>query len=173
MDAKYEQALYCQGYLAGYQKALMDYHILPKDSHIPVDIATLPIDQLGLSARAVNCLHAAGCRCIADVCGLDLFRMINYEFCDWIGSFGCEAKIISPPEVAKFFLAVLEDDLDEIKRLYKYDLEPVHLLSGEEYCALTPEQDRLIRPDLNNRVCVVNDEYTMSYVLDDIPNPNV
>ena len=75
MNAKYEQALYCQGYLAGYQKALMDYHILPKDSHIPVDIATLPIDQLGLSARAVNCLHAAGCRCIADVCGLDLFRI--------------------------------------------------------------------------------------------------
>ena len=104
---------------------------------------------------------------------ISIRRMINYEFCDWIGSFGCEAKIISPPEVAKFFLAVLEDDLDEIKRLYKYDLEPVHLLSGEEYWALPPEHDRLIRPDLNNRVCVVNDEHTMYYVLHDIPNPNV
>ena len=75
MDIEQEQALYRQGYLAGYQKALMDYQILPQDSQIPVDIATLPVDHLGLSARAINCLHAAGCRCIADVCGLELLRI--------------------------------------------------------------------------------------------------
>lgn len=75
METKQEQDLYRQGYLAGYQKALMDYHILPKDSHIPVEIQTLPLDNLGLSARAVNCLRSAGCSCIGDVCGLDEFHI--------------------------------------------------------------------------------------------------
>ena len=75
METEHEQALYRQGYLAGYQKALMDYCIFPKDSHIPVEIQTLPLDNLGLSARAVNCLRSAGCNCIGDVCGLDELRI--------------------------------------------------------------------------------------------------
>ena len=48
METEQEEALYRQGYIAGYQKALMDYHILPKDSHISVEIQALPIDNLGL-----------------------------------------------------------------------------------------------------------------------------
>ena len=75
METEQEEALYRQGYIAGYQKALMDYHILPKDSHISVEIQALPIDNLGLSARAVNCLRIAGCNCIGDVCGLDELRI--------------------------------------------------------------------------------------------------
>ena len=75
METEQKQALYRQGYIAGYQKAMMDYHILPKDSHIPVEIQRLPIDNLGLSARAVNCLRTAGCTCIGDVCGLNELRI--------------------------------------------------------------------------------------------------
>ena len=75
-----EKELYRLGYQAGYQKALQDYHIIPKDSHIPVEIHALPLNSLGLSTRAVNCLHAAGCHCLGEVCKLDsehIMRMRN------------------------------------------------------------------------------------------------
>lgn len=79
-DMDQEKESYRLGYLAGYQKALQDYHIIPRDAHIPVEIQTLPLDSLGLSSRAVNCLHAAGCHCIGDVCKLEssqIMRMRN------------------------------------------------------------------------------------------------
>ena len=72
-----EKELYRLGYRAGYQKALQDYHIIPKDNHIPVEIQTLPLDSLGLSTRAVNCLHAAGCHCLGEVCKLDSAQIMR------------------------------------------------------------------------------------------------
>ena len=68
---------YSRGYQAGYQQALADYDLIPKDSQIPVEIQTLPLDHLGLSKRAVNCLHAAGCHCMDDVCKLDAARILR------------------------------------------------------------------------------------------------
>ena len=68
MGLEQEISAYKQGYQAGYQKALADYHIIPNDPLIPNEILTLPLDHLGLSSRAVNCLHSAGCYCIGDAC---------------------------------------------------------------------------------------------------------
>ena len=75
MGAEREKDPYKLGYIAGYRQALADYQIIPRDSHLPVEIQTLSVDQVGLSARAVNCLRAAGCCCIADVCRLDEARI--------------------------------------------------------------------------------------------------
>ena len=75
MDVKQEKDAYELGYQAGYRQALVDHQIIPSDPHVPVVIQALPIDHAGLSVRAVNCLRAAGCCCIADVCRLDEARI--------------------------------------------------------------------------------------------------
>ena len=80
---------------------------------------------------------------------INIRRTIDRSFVHWIDSFRCCAKIVSPPWVVEFFFDLLEGELGDQKRMYQHDLEPLHLLSIDEYWALTPEQERLIRPDLN------------------------
>ena len=61
---------YERGFRHGYQKAIEDLMNGEPSTMIPTEIAQLPLDAVNLSSRARNCLHYAGCRCLADVCGL-------------------------------------------------------------------------------------------------------
>ena len=91
---------------------------------------------------------------------------LDFQFCDWIASFGCRAKILSPQDAIDLFLAVQEDSLHHIKTLYEHDLEPIDLLTGEEFEALTNEQYEQLRPDKHCKVSMTIDEnMKMSYVV--------
>ena len=91
---------------------------------------------------------------------------LDFEFCDWIASYGCRAKILSPQDAVDLFLAVQEDSLHHIKTLYEYDLEPVDILTAEEFEELTGEQYERIRPDKHCKVRMTLDEHMRrSYVV--------
>ena len=61
---------YYAGYLAGYQQGIYDA-LNGNITKIPSnDIAMLPIQAMGLSTRANNCLCRAGCSCVGDVTAL-------------------------------------------------------------------------------------------------------
>ena len=58
---------YFNGYIAGYRKGIHDAlsgKIIKAPSN---NIYELPLQTTGLSTRAINCLHRAGCTTIADV----------------------------------------------------------------------------------------------------------
>ena len=59
---------YQQGFQAGYQTALA--HCRQNVAAPPQDKLTLPLESLGLSSRALNCLRNSGCQCLGDVCSL-------------------------------------------------------------------------------------------------------
>ena len=60
---------YYKGYVAGYRKGIVDG--LAGKRLEPVEtIADLPINAMRISARARNCLAAAGCSSVADVVAL-------------------------------------------------------------------------------------------------------
>ena len=61
---------YERGFRHGYQKAIEDFKNGELHTSIPTEVAQLPLDAVNLSSRARNCLRCAGCRCLADVCGL-------------------------------------------------------------------------------------------------------
>lgn len=66
-----KDALYFEGYTAGYRKGICDA-LSGKVVSVPQkDIADIPIDAMKLSTRANNSLHRAGCSCIADVATLN------------------------------------------------------------------------------------------------------
>lgn len=91
---------------------------------------------------------------------------IDTDFCDWIEGYGCCAKILSPPEAVDFFRAYHEDNFYNLKVLYEHDLEPIHLLTGDEIENLTSEEIGLIRPDQHANIqMVLDDNMHISYVL--------
>ena len=93
-------------------------------------------------------------------------KRIDTDFCDWIEGYGCCAKILSPKDAIDFFQAWREDNSYNLKMLYEYDLEPTHLLTGEEIENLTSEELDLIRPDLHARIrTVIDDNMKLSYVV--------
>lgn len=91
---------------------------------------------------------------------------LDFEFCDWIASYGCRAKILGPQDAVDLFLALQEDLLHHINTLYEYDLEPVDILTAEEFEELTGEEYERIRPDKHCKVRMTLDEHMrMSYVV--------
>ena len=56
---------YQQGFQAGYQTALA--HCRQNAAAPPQDKLTIPLESLGLSSRALNCLRNSGCQCLGDV----------------------------------------------------------------------------------------------------------
>ncbi len=66
---------YRQGYLAGYRDGVAAGQA---GKTAEPELPDLPVDALGLSARARNCLRAAGCERVADVARLSaeaIYRM--------------------------------------------------------------------------------------------------
>ena len=75
-------------------------------------------------------------------------------------------KILSPQDAVDLFLALQEDSLHHINTLYEYDLEPVDILTAEEFEELTGEEYERIRPDKHCKVRMTLDEHMrMSYVV--------
>ncbi len=62
-----QEKIYRQGYLAGYRDGLAAGQA---GKTAEPELPELPLEALGLSARAVNCLHAYNCRRVADVARL-------------------------------------------------------------------------------------------------------
>ena len=91
---------------------------------------------------------------------------LDFQFCDWIASYGCRAKILSPQDAVDLFLALQEVSLHHIKTLYEYDLDPIDMLTAEEFDGLTSEQYELLRQDKHCKVRMTLDEnMMMSYVV--------
>lgn len=91
---------------------------------------------------------------------------IDTDFCDWIDGYGCCAKILSPQDAVDFFRAWHDDNSYNLKTLYEHNLEPAHLLTGEEIENLTSEELDLIRPDLHANIkTVIDDNMKLSYVI--------
>ncbi len=72
--------IHYSSYLRGYRDGVRDT-LNGKITSIPNDdLAALPLQARGLSTRATNCLHWAGCSCVADVAapsGQTIARMRN------------------------------------------------------------------------------------------------
>ncbi len=64
---KEQEKVYRQGYLAGYRDGIAAGR---SGKAAAPELPDLPIEALGLSARAVNCLHAYHCERVADVARL-------------------------------------------------------------------------------------------------------
>ena len=63
--------IHYSSYLAGYRDGVRDT-LNGKITRIPNnDLAALPLQAMGLSTRATNCLRRAGCSCVADVAALN------------------------------------------------------------------------------------------------------
>ena len=91
---------------------------------------------------------------------------IDTDFCEWIDGYGCCAKILSPQDAIDFFRAWYGDNSYNLKMLYEHNLEPSHLLTGEEIENLTSEELELIRPDLHANIkTVIDDNMKLSYVI--------
>lgn len=62
---------YSQGYRNGYNDAATDISQGITRAYAPDDTLSLPIQDLNLSTRALNCLIGAGCKYIRDVVNLN------------------------------------------------------------------------------------------------------
>lgn len=68
---------YAEGYKMGYKNGDHDARKNVEAPKIPDEMLNLPIEALGLSVRAFNCLKAARCELIGDVFRLDEERIIR------------------------------------------------------------------------------------------------
>lgn len=67
---KPQDSQYCKGYIAGYQAGVRDA-VSGKNTPIHEnDVASYPIQAMGLSTRAINCLSQTGCTYVSDVAAL-------------------------------------------------------------------------------------------------------
>ena len=66
---------YREGYLPGYKKALEHCCQTAQPLTLTEEETLLPIEALGFSTRALNCLQRAGCTCLGDVCALSEFQI--------------------------------------------------------------------------------------------------
>ena len=79
-DAEEKEAYhrgFLQGYAVGYEDAMAGREQVSFSSD---EAAKIPVEMMGLSNRAYNCLHRCGCCCVADVAGLSetqIFQMRN------------------------------------------------------------------------------------------------
>ena len=69
---------------------------------------------------------------------------LDYKFLSWVAKYDCYAKILAPQDIADYYLNWRERQLHHLNTLYQENLEPLGLLSLEEYDKLTDEQYKLL-----------------------------
>lgn len=69
---------------------------------------------------------------------------LDYKFLSWVAKYDCYAKILAPQDIADYYLNWREKQLHHLNTLYQENLEPLGLLSLEEYDKLTDEQYKLL-----------------------------
>ena len=67
--------LYHKGYMAGYRAGIADACKEKAAYKVEEELAMLPVNDMGLSTRACNCLTRSGCETVADVMALDGYRI--------------------------------------------------------------------------------------------------
>ena len=69
---------------------------------------------------------------------------LDYKFLSWVAKYDCYAKILAPQDIADYYLNWRERQLHHLNTLYQENLEPLGILSLEEYDKLTDEQYKLL-----------------------------
>ncbi len=69
---------------------------------------------------------------------------LDYKFLSWLAKYDCYAKILAPQDIADYYLNWRERQLRHLNTLYQENLEPLGILSLEEYDKLTDEQYKLL-----------------------------
>ena len=73
-----EKEAYRRGYFQGYQAGYADGKEEKSEmAMVSDDVAGLPIEVIGLSTRAYNCLHRSGCRFVSDVIRLSETQILQ------------------------------------------------------------------------------------------------
>lgn len=85
---------------------------------------------------------------------------VDDRFCSWISSYGCHAKILSPQDAIDMLLGINEDAMHNLKVMYKHDLEPIDILTGDEFESLSPEEYELLRPDTHAKIQIILEKDT-------------
>lgn len=74
---------------------------------------------------------------------------IDYKFLSWVAKFDCYAKILAPQDVVDHYLDFRGRQIHELETLYRADLEPIGIISLEEYDKLTSEQYKTLVYDMD------------------------
>ena len=74
---KLQQDAYYKGYMAGYRDGLREAADGKTEMAMRGDILDRPVEELGLSTRAYNCLTRAGCVSVADIAALDAYTVAS------------------------------------------------------------------------------------------------
>ncbi|MBQ8444729.1 MAG: WYL domain-containing protein [Clostridia bacterium] len=74
---------------------------------------------------------------------------VDRKFLRWIRGYDCYAKILAPQDVVEYYLDWRGRQIHELETLYREDLEPIGIISLEEYDKLTEEQYKTLVYDLD------------------------
>lgn len=69
---------------------------------------------------------------------------IDRKFLEWIRGYDCYAKILTPQDVVDYYLDWRGRQIHDLETLYQENLEPLGILSLEEYDKLTDEQYKML-----------------------------
>lgn len=73
---------------------------------------------------------------------------VDRKFLSWIAGYDCYAKILAPQDIVDYYIDWRKRQIHDLETLYQEDLEPLGLLSLEEYDRLTDEQYKTLTYDL-------------------------
>lgn len=74
---------------------------------------------------------------------------MDYKFLSWVAKYDCYAKILTPQDVVDEYLDFRGRQIHELETLYREDLEPIGIISFEEYEKLTAEQFKTLVYDID------------------------
>lgn len=74
---------------------------------------------------------------------------MDYKFLSWVAKYDCYAKILAPQDVVDEYLDFRGRQIHELETLYREDLEPIGIISLEEYDKLTAEQFKTLVYDID------------------------
>lgn len=74
---------------------------------------------------------------------------LDNQFLRWLSDFGCYAKILGPEDVIDYYIDWHKRKIHELETLYQQNLEPIGIISLEEYDKLDDEQFKTLVYDMD------------------------
>lgn len=74
---------------------------------------------------------------------------LDNQFMRWLADFGCYAKILGPEDVIDYYIDWHKRQIHELEILYQQNLEPIGIISLEEYDKLDDEQFKTLVYDMD------------------------
>lgn len=74
---------------------------------------------------------------------------LDNQFLRWLADFGCYAKILGPEDVIDYYIDWHKRKIHELETLYQQNLEPIGIISLEEYDKLDDEQFKTLVYDMD------------------------